>query len=151
MWIAIGVGMWLLPEAVRRAAANRDPRPVLGRALALIAVLAVPALAAFAVVPGLVLRTAFGADYESGDAILLTLGVAYALLAFTYLAVQFLLGMDRRGPLWGLAAVALAEPLVLAALDDADTFAAAVLVLQAIAAVVAVGSALWPPRASAAR
>jgi O-antigen/teichoic acid export membrane protein len=151
VWIAIGVGMWLLPEAVRRAAAARDPRPVLARALALIAALAVPALAAFAVVPGLVLRTAFGADYESGDAILLTLGVAYALLAFTYLAVQFLLGMDRRGPLWGLAAVALAEPLVLAALDDADTFAAAVLVLQAIAAVVAVGSALWPPRASAAR
>jgi O-antigen/teichoic acid export membrane protein len=151
VWIAIGVGMWLLPEAVRRAAAARDPRPVLGRALALIAVLAVPALAAFAAAPSLVLRTAFGADYESGDDILLTLGVAYALLAFTYLAVQFLLGMDRRGPLWGLAAVALAEPLVLAALDDSATFAAAVLAIQAIAAVVAVGSALWRPRALAAR
>ena len=150
VWIAIGVGMWLLPEAVRRSAAARDPRPVLGRALALIAVLAMPALAAFAIVPGLVLRTAFGAEYESGETILLTLGVAYALLAVTYLAVQFLLGMGRSAALWGLAAVALAEPLVLAALDDAEAFAAAVLALQAIAAVVAVGSALRRPRTSRA-
>ena len=59
--------------------------------------------------------------------------------------------MGRRGPLWGLAAVALAEPLVLAGLDEPGAFAAAVLALQAIAAVVAVGSALWPPRALPAR
>ena len=150
VWIAIGVGMWLLPEAVRRAASGRDPRPVLGRALALIAVLAVPVLTSFAVVPGLVLRTAFGTDYESGDAILLTLGVAYALLALTYLAVQFLLGMGRRGPLWALAAVALAEPLVLVTLDDAEAFAAAILALQAVAAFIAVGSALRSLRASPA-
>ena len=151
VWIAIGVGMWVLPEAVRRAAAARDPRPVLGRAFALIGVVALPALTAYAIAPRLVLRLAFGAEYESGDEILLALGVAYALLALTYLAVQFLLGMGRRGPLWGLAAVALAEPLVLAGLDEPGTFAAAVLALQAIAAVVAVGSALWPPRASPAR
>ena len=151
VWIAIGVGMWVLPEAVRRAAAARDPRPVLGRAFALIGVVALPALTAYAIAPRQVLRLAFGAEYESGDEILLALGVAYALLALTYLSVQFLLGMGRRGPLWGLAAVALAEPLVLAGLDEPGTFAAAVLALQAIAAVVAVGSALWPPRASPAR
>ena len=124
---------------------------MLGRAFALIGVVALPALTAYAIAPRLVLRLAFGAEYESGDEILLALGVAYALLALTYLAVQFLLGMGRRGPLWGLAAVALAEPLVLAGLDEPGTFAAAVLALQAIAAVVAVGSALWPPRASPAR
>jgi O-antigen/teichoic acid export membrane protein len=151
VWIAIGVGMWLLPEAVRKAAAAHDPLPVLGRAVALIGVVALPALAAYAIAPGLVLRLAFGAEYESGDEILLALGVAYTLLALTYLAVQFLLGMGRRGPLWGLAAVALAEPLVLAGLDEPATFAAAVLALQAIAAVVAVGSALWRPRASPVR
>ena len=138
----------------RRSAAGpqtgiRDPCSV--ARVALIAVLAVPVLAAFSIAPGLVLRTAFGAEYESGDAILLTLGVAYALLALTYLAVQFLLGMGRRGPLLGLAVVALAEPLVLVALDDAETFAAAVLVLQAIAAVVALGSAFRRPRESPAR
>jgi O-antigen/teichoic acid export membrane protein len=142
VWIAVGLGMWLLPEAVHRMASGRDPRPVLGRAFALIAVVAAPALLAYAIAPRTVLGTAFGTDYESGEAVLLVLGVAYALLALTYLAVQFLLGMGRRAPLWGLAAAVVAEPLVLAAIGDLESFALAVLVVQAVAAVVAVGSAL---------
>jgi O-antigen/teichoic acid export membrane protein len=150
VWIAIGLGVWLLPEAVRRAVAARDPRPVLGRTFALIAAVAAPALTVYAIVPELVLRTAFGEEYASGDEILLTLGFAYALLALTYLAVQFLLGMGRSGPLWALAAVALVEPLVLAALDDLGAFAAAVLAIQAIAAGVAVGAALRRPLALSA-
>jgi O-antigen/teichoic acid export membrane protein len=145
VWIAIGIGMWLLPEAVRRLAAGRDPRPVLARAFALIAAVAVPALLAYAVVPQLVLRVAFGSDYESGDSILLVLGVAYALLALTYLAVQFLLGMGRRAPLWGLAAFAVAEPAILATMSDVEPFAVAVLAVQALAAAVAVSSALRAP------
>jgi O-antigen/teichoic acid export membrane protein len=148
VWIAAGIGLWLLPEAVRRATAMHDARPVLGRAFALIAVVAVPALAAYAIVPGLVLRTAFGPEYESGEGILLALGVAYALLALTYLSVQFLLGIHRRGPLWGLALAALAQPLVLATLGDLDSFARSVLAIQAVAAAIAVGSALWRPRAA---
>jgi O-antigen/teichoic acid export membrane protein len=142
VWIAVGIGMWLLPEAVRRGAAATDPRPVLLRAFALIGVVAVPALAVYAAVPRLVLGTAFGSEYESGDEILLLLGVAYALLALTYLAVQYLLGMHRRGPLWGLGAVAAAEALVLANLDSLRSFAVAVLVIQAAAAAVTVGAAL---------
>jgi len=142
VWIAVGLGMWLLPEAVHRLAAGRDPRPVLGRAFALIAAVAAPALLAYAVVPRTVLGVAFGSDYGSGESILLVLGVAYALLALTYLAVQFLLGMGRRAPLWGLAAAALAEPLVLAGTSSLRPFAFVVLAIQAVAAVVAVGSAL---------
>ena len=33
VWVAIGIGLHLLPEATRRAAAGLDPRPVLLRAL----------------------------------------------------------------------------------------------------------------------
>ena len=150
VWIAVGIGMWLLPEAVRRLAAGRDPRPVLGRAFGLIAVVAAPALVAYAVVPRLVLGTAFGSEYESGESILLVLGVAYALLALTYLAVQFLLGMDRRAPLWGLAAAALAEPAILAGMDALESFAIAVLEVQAVAAALAVGTALRQAAALAA-
>ena len=144
VWIAVGLGMWLLPEAVHRLAAGRDPRPVLARAFALIAVVAAPALIAYALVPRTVLGIAFGSEYESGESILFVLGVAYALLALTYLAVQFLLGMDRRAPLIGLAAAAIAEPLILAGMDGLESFATAVLAVQALAAAVAVGSALRP-------
>jgi O-antigen/teichoic acid export membrane protein len=144
VWIAVGIGMWLLPEAVHRAAAGGDPRPVLGRAFALIAVVALPALTAYAVVPRLVLGTAFGSEYESGDEILLVLGVAYALLALTYLSVQFLLGMGRRRAVWWLAGAAAAEPVIVLGTDRLSTFALAVLGIQAAAAAIAVSAALRP-------
>jgi hypothetical protein len=58
--VAIGLGMWVLPEAARHAAGGLDARTVLLRALAIIGALAVCALTVFAAVPGLLLRTAFG-------------------------------------------------------------------------------------------
>ena len=135
VWIAFGLGFWVLPEATRRAAAGRDPREVLLRALAVIGVLSVGALAVFAAVPEWLLRTAFGADYESGADVLLQLGAAYALLAISYLCVQFLLGLHRRAFVLILAVMALAEPLLLLGAGDLAAFAGTVLLVQAIAAV----------------
>jgi O-antigen/teichoic acid export membrane protein len=134
VWIAVGLGFWVLPEATRRAAAGRDPREVLLRALAVIAVLAAGALAIFAVVPELLLRTAVGADYESGADVLLQLGAAYALLAVTYLCVQFLLGLHRRAFALVLALMALLEPLLTGA-GDLAAFAGTVLLVHATTAV----------------
>jgi O-antigen/teichoic acid export membrane protein len=150
VWIATGIGLWLLPEAVRRLSEQRDPRPVLGRAFAVILAIAAPALLVYALVPRAVLGTAFGSEYESGDSILLILGIAYALLALTYLAVQFLLGMRRHGPLPALAVAALAQPAILAGMDGLESFAVAVLAVQAAAAAVAVGAA-FSPRVAARR
>ncbi len=36
MFVAIGIGLQLLPEATRRSAVGLDPRPVLARALAVL-------------------------------------------------------------------------------------------------------------------
>ena len=141
VWVAIGIGLWVLPEATRRAAAGQDPRSVLLRALGIIGALSIPALAVFGLLPRLVLELAFGPDYQSGDTILLPLGIAFALLACTYLAVQFLLGLHRRAFVPVLAVVALAEPLLLLHADTLETFALRVLVVQAAGAVVAVGIA----------
>jgi O-antigen/teichoic acid export membrane protein len=141
VWVAVGIGLWVLPEATRRAAAGRDPRGVLVRALGMIGLLCIPALAAFALVPSLLLRIAFGGDYESGDAVLLPLGVAFALLACTYVAVQFLLGLHRRAFVAVLGVVALAEPLLLYNADTLETFATRVLIVQAAAALVTLGIA----------
>jgi O-antigen/teichoic acid export membrane protein len=147
VWIAIGLGVWLLPEAVTRAAQGRDPRPVLLRALALIGVVAVPALAAYAIVPSFVLRTAFGPDYVRGDGVLLALGVAYALLAVAYLCVQYLLGLHAKRFLVALAVAAIAEPVVLTAGAGLGGFAAIVLGVQAAVAAVMSVLALRRPRA----
>ena len=135
VWIAVGLGFWVLPEATRRAAAGSDPRPVLGRGLAVIGALSAAALVIFALVPELLLRTAFGAEYESGADVLLTLGAAYSLLAVSYLCVQFQLGLHLRHFALVLAVMAVAEPLLLLSAGDLAAFARTVLLVQAVTAV----------------
>jgi O-antigen/teichoic acid export membrane protein len=142
VWIAVGLGFWVLPEATRRAAAGRDPREVLLKALAVIAVLSAGALVIFAAVPELLLRTAFGADYEAGATVLLQLGAAYALLAVSYLCVQFLLGLHRRAFALILAVMAIAEPLLLTGAGDLRAFAGTVLLIHAVTAVLLLGVSL---------
>jgi O-antigen/teichoic acid export membrane protein len=141
VWVAVGIGLWVLPEATRRAAEGEDPRSVLMRALGIIALLSVPALAAFGIFPKLLLKIAFGPDYESGDTVLFPLGIAFALLACAYVAVQFLLGLHRRAFVYVLAVVALIEPVLLYNADTLKTFALRVLIVQALAAVATVALA----------
>src|SRR5207253_7868547 len=65
VWVAIGIGLHLLPEATRRAAAGLDPLPVLRRALGVLTVVALPALAVFAAAPRLLISLAFGSEFTS--------------------------------------------------------------------------------------
>jgi O-antigen/teichoic acid export membrane protein len=136
VWIAVGLGFWVVPEATRRAASGADPRAVLARGLGVIGAVAACALAVFAAVPALLLRTAFGAEYEAGDTVLLTLGAAYALLAAAYIGVQFLLGLHQRWFAAALALVAIAEPVLLAGAHDLEAFAGVVLAVQAVGAAI---------------
>ena len=142
VWIAVGLGLYVLPEAARRAASGADARVVLLRGLAVIGTISLVALAAFGTIPGLLLRLAFGPEYESGDVVLPALGGAFALLAATYLGVQFLLGLRRRGFVLVLLAAAIAEPVLLWDATTLTGFAAMVLLVQAAAAVVILGLSL---------
>jgi O-antigen/teichoic acid export membrane protein len=136
LWVAIGVGLHLLPEATRRAAAGLDPRPVLVRALGVLAAVAVPALLIFATIPHFVMRAAFGESLAQGSEVLLILGFAMTVLAIAYLTVQYMLALGESRFLWVLAVVALAEPLVLSnAHAELVPFATIVLGLQCLAAV----------------
>src|SRR5437868_2232996 len=44
VWVAIGIGLYLLPEAARASRIGADPRPVLARALTVVAAVALPML-----------------------------------------------------------------------------------------------------------
>jgi O-antigen/teichoic acid export membrane protein len=136
VWTAVGVGLYLLPEAARRVATGANARPVLVRALAVVGAIAAPALALFAVVPELVLRVGFGAEYQSAANALVLLGLAMSLLGFGYLAVQFLLAVGWSRFVVPLAAVTIAEPVLLLTLDvkSVAAFAAIVLAVQTAAA-----------------
>jgi glycosyltransferase involved in cell wall biosynthesis/O-antigen/teichoic acid export membrane protein len=113
IWVAIGLGLHLLPEATRRAAAGLDPRPVLLRALGILAVVALPALAIFAAAPRLLLRVAFGPSFTQASGALLLLGAAMTLLAVAYLTVQYMLALGEARFLWVLGVIAIAEPVIL--------------------------------------
>ncbi|MFL5846836.1 MAG: lipopolysaccharide biosynthesis protein [Solirubrobacteraceae bacterium] len=144
VWVAIGIGLHLLPEATRRAAEGLDPRPVLIRALQIAAIVAVPALLLFGLVPSLVLRIAFGEEYTNAADALVVLGAAMTLLAVTYLTVQYLVALGRRGYLWVLSAVAIAEPFVLFSGDFSMlTFALIVLAVQAVACAGLMAIGFW--------
>jgi O-antigen/teichoic acid export membrane protein len=152
VWVAIGVGIYLLPAAVRRAVEGGDPRPILLRALGVVSLVALPMLLAYAAAPELVLRLAFGEETVVAAGALFTLGLAMTLLAAGYLCVQYMLALNRVTFLYALAAVAGAEIALLsgAGLSTIEGFAVVVLGLQATAAlsVLALGLARRPLEAA---
>jgi O-antigen/teichoic acid export membrane protein len=151
VWVAIGAGFYLVPEVSRRRAAGEDTRPVLTRALAIIAVCAIPCLLIFAAVPHLLLSVAFGAKRATASDSLLVLGAAFTVLAATYLAIQYLLALKRTWFLVPLGIVALAEPFILVqGPKQPSGFAATVLAVQAVGAVLAFTLALRRGNPSAA-
>ena len=135
VWVAIGVGLQLLPEATRRAAAGLDPRPTLLRALAILAAVAAPALLIFAAVPELLLRLAFGPKLTQASSALPLLGLAMTLLAVAYLTVQYMVALGELRFVWVLGLIAIVEPFLLSAGRlTLVSFATVVLGLQLVAA-----------------
>jgi O-antigen/teichoic acid export membrane protein len=147
IWVAMGAGFYLVPEVSRRRAAGEDPRPILFRALGIVAVCAIPVLLIFGFESHLLIKVAFGAKKTLAASSLIVLGLAFTVLAGTYLAIQYLLALRRTWFLAVLAVVAVAEPiLLLNASHRPKSFAAVVLAIQVVGAVVAFGFALRPDR-----
>jgi glycosyltransferase involved in cell wall biosynthesis/O-antigen/teichoic acid export membrane protein len=152
VWVAIGVGLQLLPEATRRAAAGLDPRPALLRALAVLAAVAAPALLIFALFPHFLMRVAFGPDLTLAADALPVLGVAMTLLAVAYLTVQYMVALGELKFVWVLGVVAIIEPFLLSAGDlTLLSFATVVLGLQLVAASAVLALGLRTRRPVAAR
>ena len=113
IWLAMGLGFYLLPEAVRRTQGGEDARPILVRTLALLAVVAVPLVAFYALLAQPLLELVFRSGLTAGAAALPLLTAAMALLGVGYLGVQYLLALGRRSFLALLATAAAVELLVL--------------------------------------
>ena len=113
IWLAMGLGFYLLPEAVRRTQRGDDARPILVRTLALLAVVAVPLVAFYSVLAQPLLELVFRAGLTAGAGALPLLTAAMALLGVGYLGVQYLLALGRRSFLALLASAAAVELVVL--------------------------------------
>jgi O-antigen/teichoic acid export membrane protein len=136
VWVAVGLGMYLLPETARRSRGGEDARPILLRTLGLIALAAVPMVLIYAAAGEPLLGAVFGDDLTEASGALPWLGLAMALLACVYLSVQFLLAMGHRRFIAVLAAAAAAEVLVLLAVGAHLTrIALALFAIQLVCAV----------------
>jgi O-antigen/teichoic acid export membrane protein len=127
VWVAVGLGMYLLPEAARRAQRGQDARPILLRTLALIAAAAVPMVLVFALAAEPLLASVFGSDLTEAAGALPWLGLAMALLACAYLSVQYQLALRRSGFIGVLGVAAAMEVLLLLAVGADLTGVALVL------------------------
>jgi O-antigen/teichoic acid export membrane protein len=136
IWVAVGLGMYLLPEATRRVRSGEDARSILLRTLGLIGAVAVPMVLVYAVAGEPLLRVVFGEDLTEASGALPWLGLAMTLLACAYLGVQYLLAIGRRRFIAVLGVAAAAEVLLLIAVGADLTGIALVLFgLQLVTAV----------------
>ncbi len=131
IWVAVGLGLYLVPETARRSETGSDARPILLRTLGLILVFSAPALLIFAVAAEPLLSVAFGDDLTGGAGALPWLGLAMAFLACTYLSVQYLLALGRGAFIPFLAVAVVVEvALVVQFGDDLREVALALCALQ---------------------
>jgi O-antigen/teichoic acid export membrane protein len=138
IWVAIGAGFYLVPEVSKRRAEGEETRVVLIKTLGIVMVAALPCLVIYAFASHLLISSVFGSSKAKASGSLLPLGAAFTVLACTYLAIQYMLALKRTWFLLALAAVAVAEPiLLLQASRRPAGFAIVVLGVQAVGALLA--------------
>ena len=153
IWIAVGLGMYLVPEAARRAATGEDARPILVRTLALIAGAGIPMVLIYAVAGEPLLAAVFGDDLTLASDALPWLGLAMVMLAWAYLAAQFQLALHRYRFIWVLAVGVAFEVGSLVAIgpDLVEVALALVAILSACAVGVLFMALGKPPAATGTR
>jgi O-antigen/teichoic acid export membrane protein len=135
IWIAVGLGMYLLPEAARRGKTGIDARPILVRTVGLIAAAAVPMVLIYTFAGKPLLAAVFGDDLTQASDALPWLGLAMTLLACAYLSVQYLLAMGRASFIWVLASCLALETVLLIIIGaDLAAVALALFAVQVICA-----------------
>ena len=137
MWVAIGLSLYLVPEAARRTHLGQSATDVLARTLGIIAAIAAPMVIVYAIAGEPILRIAFKLSGAS-DA-LPWLGLAMSLLALTYLAVQYQLALHKAGFVIVLVVAAIVQPIAMIAVGGEELKSVA-LVLLAVNSVLAIAT-----------
>ena len=141
MWVAVGLSLYLVPEAARRTHLGQSATGVLARTLGLIALIAAPMVIVYALFAETVLRIAF--KLTGAAEALPWLGLAMSLLALTYLAVQYQLALHKAAFIALLAVAAATQPAVMIAIggDDLTAIALGLLAVNLALAIAMVATA----------
>lgn len=149
IWIAIGLGFYVVPESARLGA-GREARRVLMRTLALIGVAGGAMVAIYAVAGETMIRLAFGPEYAGEASSLPILGLAMVMLSLTYLMCQFLLALEKVVFLAILALGVAVQLTVLPIVAESpyDTATAMLAIQAGVAIAIYAASRLFPERVS---
>lgn len=120
VWIAIGLGFWVVPETARRGAGAGAMR-VLFRVLGLIGVAGVAMIAVYAAASTTILKLAFGPGFDAAASSLPVLAAAMVMLSMNYLICQHFLALGRRAFLALLAVAVVVQVSVLTAVADSPS------------------------------
>ncbi len=126
VWIAIGLGLWVVPETARRGA-GRGAIRVLTRVLALLGAAGCAMVAIYAVAGPQLLRAGFGEEFDIAASSLPTLAAAMSLLSMSYIVAQHFLALGRRTFLALLGTAVIVQLTVLTAVADSASETADVL------------------------
>ncbi len=142
VWVAIGIGLHLLPEANRQASAGESSRKILARAWLIVLAISIPSLAIFTFLPEQLLGL-FGAGYVEAASTLPILGLAMTFFACSYLAVQYMLALGSSRFLYILVFAVPATALGLSASGkNIDEFSITLLIAQAVTSLFVIGMSL---------
>jgi O-antigen/teichoic acid export membrane protein len=141
LWVAIGLGFWLVPEAAKRVHSGNDASSALLKTIIGVVLIAVPMLLVYGLFGHKLLDIVFKLSGASGA--LPWLGLGFTFLAAAYLSIQYLLALHHWTFLWPLGAAAILQPILLAVIDGGTTkLAMAICGVEAALAVVVVTQAL---------
>lgn len=137
VWIAIGLGMYVVPESARRGFTSAS-KSVLYRAVALIGFAGLAMVAIYASVGEWLISTVFGTEFAIASDALPVLGLAMTALSIVYLASQFLLAVERYKFLALLLVVAAVQIVALAEFAAVALDAALVVLLAQLSLAAAI-------------
>lgn len=137
VWIAIGLGMYVVPESARRGFTSAS-KSVLYRAVALIGVAGLAMVAIYASIGEWLISTVFGNEFAIASDALPVLGLAMTALSIVYLASQFLLAVERYKFLSLLLVVAAVQIIALAQFAAVALDAALVVLLAQLSLAAAI-------------
>jgi O-antigen/teichoic acid export membrane protein len=150
LWIAVGVGLYLVPEAARRRAEGRSSHAVLGKCYILLGCAAAPMIAIFYFAGEDILRLVFGADLTGARSSLAMLSIAMSLLASAYLSLQLLLAYRLHSFLALLAIAAVSQPVLIEmSAPDLHTIVTSITLISFIVALVLGAIAVYTARDAA--
>lgn len=128
LFATLGIGLVLFPKATQRQALGKDPRPVLGLALAATIAVGLILTIAYFLASGPLVRIVFSESYNDPGNLLGFVGIATTLYAAISIWLNYALSLQRQSFIVGLAVLVLLVVVAMSQYHPSTTAIAAIMI-----------------------